>query len=732
MDEDSSQKSSKPTDPSTFWAELKRRKVMRVGITYAVVGWLVIQVANATFSEFGIPLWAYRFVVLMLILGFPVALIITWAFEVTPDGIKTTQHAREDQGKSPVSENQQRKRNWLAMLFAAAVPTVIFAVFALFFNFRIDEGDRATVKELPVGNDSVQQVEEVVSTYRDNIEELFPRSVRKYAFPTKDLDRGYGDSVYPSPNGKYIAFSINGKIRIRNFEDLGIKEIEHEAELSSPTLIWSPDSESLAFPSQEKLWKVPVTFGDSVLICDLPGTREIIGGSWGKDGTIVFTSWRGDMYRVSADGDTPESLLEAEAMQAVDFHIVDHLPDGSLIFDVHTLEDAEKDAEGLKRLVDGKVERLSESGEGPVYSPTGHIFFTGSSAGKSRILALPYSVTKGEVTGEPFVVANPGDGARLTDNGLLVYLREHNLLGEPSGPRKSRQLVWLDQEGQNVGAIGEGGNRPMVAEISPDGSRIAYIDGEKGQLWSIDLERQSEQRINLEGSISPTPLTWTQNGEHILFSRRRGMEGFLYALQVDGGGIAFELFPGLDAQMARDGKHLVYEVHEVSGDSNIWICPLPQPGSIEGPLNPVPLIAMDDTPEEMPRISPDAQFLVFAAGRNEKKEIYMTRFPSAEGRWQLSRGAGGGFNSCLYWSPDGHKIYYTDANNAIVEVEIETQPRVILGTPKSLFTLEDDEYILGLSNEGRFLANLPVEDENAPPSHEIVIVENWFEEFRDR
>jgi TolB-like protein len=121
---------------AAFWAELKRRKVMRVAITYAVVAWLIIQVAATTFGSFGIPEWAFRFVVLMVILGFPVALIIAWAFELTPDGIKTTKHAREQQGEALESTTQERKRNWMAFAFAAAVPTLIFGALVLFFYFR--------------------------------------------------------------------------------------------------------------------------------------------------------------------------------------------------------------------------------------------------------------------------------------------------------------------------------------------------------------------------------------------------------------------------------------------------------------------------------------------------------------------------------------------------------------------------------------------------------------------
>src|SRR6476660_6941185 len=74
-----------------FFAELKRRHVYRVAIAYAVVAWLLIQVATQVFPFFEIPNWVVRLVVLTVVLGFPVALIIAWAFELTPEGIKRAQ-----------------------------------------------------------------------------------------------------------------------------------------------------------------------------------------------------------------------------------------------------------------------------------------------------------------------------------------------------------------------------------------------------------------------------------------------------------------------------------------------------------------------------------------------------------------------------------------------------------------------------------------------------------------
>jgi adenylate cyclase len=87
-------------NPRNFFAELKRRNVYKVAIAYAVVGWLLMQVASQIFPFFEIPNWTVRLVVLLLIIGFPVALILAWAFELTPEGIKRTEVAEELPTKS--------------------------------------------------------------------------------------------------------------------------------------------------------------------------------------------------------------------------------------------------------------------------------------------------------------------------------------------------------------------------------------------------------------------------------------------------------------------------------------------------------------------------------------------------------------------------------------------------------------------------------------------------------
>ena len=86
--------------PKGFFGELKRRNVYKVAVAYAVVGWLLVQIATQVFPFFEIPNWGVRLVVLVIIIGFPIALVLAWAFELTPEGIKRTESADAAQAHS--------------------------------------------------------------------------------------------------------------------------------------------------------------------------------------------------------------------------------------------------------------------------------------------------------------------------------------------------------------------------------------------------------------------------------------------------------------------------------------------------------------------------------------------------------------------------------------------------------------------------------------------------------
>jgi hypothetical protein len=99
-----------------FFAELKRRNVYKVAVAYAVVGWLLVQVATQVFPFFEIPNWAVRLVVLLAVIGFPIALVLAWAFEITPEGIK--REGEIDRSKS-IAHKTGRKLTAFVVVFAA-------------------------------------------------------------------------------------------------------------------------------------------------------------------------------------------------------------------------------------------------------------------------------------------------------------------------------------------------------------------------------------------------------------------------------------------------------------------------------------------------------------------------------------------------------------------------------------------------------------------------------------
>ncbi len=74
----------------TFFLELKRRKVYRVAVAYVIAAGGIIQLASAVFPAWELPNWALRLVIALLLIGFPIALILAWAYDVTPQGITVT------------------------------------------------------------------------------------------------------------------------------------------------------------------------------------------------------------------------------------------------------------------------------------------------------------------------------------------------------------------------------------------------------------------------------------------------------------------------------------------------------------------------------------------------------------------------------------------------------------------------------------------------------------------
>src|SRR6202165_4178242 len=146
----------------SFFSELKRRNVYKVAVAYAVVGWLLVQVATQVFPFFEIPNWAVRLVVLAIVIGFPIALVVAWAFELTPEGLKRTEDV-------DLAKQARRKSHaWIYIVIVAAAFSV-----GLFFvgrytaqntqTTRLSETATKSIAVLPFVNMSADKNDEYLS-----------------------------------------------------------------------------------------------------------------------------------------------------------------------------------------------------------------------------------------------------------------------------------------------------------------------------------------------------------------------------------------------------------------------------------------------------------------------------------------------------------------------------------------------------------------------------------------
>lgn len=132
-------------NPRDFFAELKRRNVYKVAVAYAVVGWLVIQISSTVLPTFHAPEWVVQTLTVLVALGFPIALVMAWAFEATPEGIKRTEIA----DAMPATSGHKRHA-WIYIVVICGAISV-----ALFFLGRYTAGNKAAAPHNDVSNKSI-------------------------------------------------------------------------------------------------------------------------------------------------------------------------------------------------------------------------------------------------------------------------------------------------------------------------------------------------------------------------------------------------------------------------------------------------------------------------------------------------------------------------------------------------------------------------------------------------
>ena len=486
---------------------------------------------------------------------------------------------------------------------------------------------------------------------------------------------------------------------------------------------FSTDGKWLAFSDNGLLKKVSLAGGAVQTLCKY---REItagdLGQSWTPNGDAIIFAGDSGLFRVSADGGTPEVL--ARVVEGVErYHAWPQvLPGGKAV--LSTVGQTSGPSVGLLSLGTGERRTLIERGSYARYVATGHLVY----ALEDKLLAAPFDLDQLQLTGLPTVVL---EGLAMyfqtygqtpfsvSESGALVYFpRGASAIGS------DRTLVWVDRQG----AVEPLALRPRVYDdprLSPDGQRLAVqIDEANSDIWIYHISRGTLTRLTFEQGNLPL---WMPDGKRVAFgSTRAGGPENLFWKPADGSGPAEQLAESEHIQWpsscSPDGQVLAFaQLHSTTGQ-DIWVLPL------QGERKPRPFFRTQFN-EGAPVFSPDGHWLAYTSDESGRYEVYVQPYPGPGGKWQISNEGG----NELVWPKNGRELFYRNGDK-MMAVEITTQPTFRAGTPTLLFEGQYyhesgvDTANYDVTPDGqRFLMIQLGEPEAAT---QINVVLNWFEELK--
>jgi Tol biopolymer transport system component len=547
------------------------------------MAWLIIQVIDVINDPLNLPGWLDTVVIVLLAVGFPIAIVLAWAFDLTPRGIER--------------EADARSLDVTSRLPAQRLTLVIQALVLLAVGFLV--------------------LDQYLFASR-NLSSPDTQRVRRFALdlPWQKMTNWGDFRVRISPQGTHLAYPGSDEnrttINLRPLDSLD--SITLVSSNAGPwELAFSPDGERLAFINYNRqLQTVSIRGGRPETIFELPKGQSTAGLNWARDNSILVGTG-GGVIKVSTSGEDSGFISLSEDTDIYSLPYM--LPNETHAFVSIVRPGMDRRLEVID-LETGTTAALPFQGEEAIYSPTGHIVFRQG----AELIAARFDLASMQVLGEAQEIANGvASGPRLSEDGTLVYVAER--VDGTAG------LVWVDRQGVAVPLAAERRGYNHV-DLSPDGKR-ALLDSETG-IYVYDINRgtlspltsdipgdsgfprwhpnselatfaqdnaifektadSSPQRdVLLEFIVIPT--SWSPDGEHLavfddasdiwIWSRGGDYRSFLSGPNNERSG-----------RFSPDGGAFAYVSDESGGEFQVYVTPYPGPGrripvSIAGGLSPI-------------------------------------------------------------------------------------------------------------------------------------------------
>ncbi len=547
-----------------------------------------------------------------------------------------------------------------------------------------------------------------------------PAKVIKLQVPTDHLraERVRGPLI--SPNGKMVLIPEGGALSLRHLDKLSARRIPDSYGARFPT--WSTDSQSVGFIVGSEIRKVSVQGGSPTPVARLTADVAGSGGmAWtASDHFLVAGGDKTGLLEVSAQGGELKEILALGEGQDVDFHEISLLPNGrDAVFVVHrTSSDSEvRIVDSLAVFVDGERKDVfrfeGEAIESVVYSPPGYLVFHRSST-TPGIWALPFSLSKLEATGEPFLVAAASWLPSTSADGTLLFVHGLEL--------PHNELVQVDRQGNLIKTIDQFQGIGEAPHLSPDGTKLA-IGGVEDSNFDIrihDLERGSSSRFTFETTFE-NGARWSPQGDELLFASADVRQ--VKIKPVGSSGEARVVGEGLIPDWMPDGSGFVFM--EFSDETDSWDISYK---FFEA--DKATRFLSTEANEQGPRLSPNGKHLLYISDESESLEVFVRPFPSGEGKWQVSTAGG----ADPHWSRDGDEIFYLEGDD-LMAVEVLDGDSFALGSPQllmastsavSMFAAgESGTFAPGIDGQSFFLVRPVV----SGSPNQLMLIQNWHAEF---
>ncbi len=453
-----------------------------------------------------------------------------------------------------------------------------------------------------------------------------------------------GAGVSISPDGQLVAFAAN-HIYLRHLDRLDVELLAGTEQGLVP--FFSPDGGWLAFTQQGKLRKLPVSGGATQVICD----ANWGAGSWGADGTIVFTpDYLSGLWRVSADGGEPEMLTAADQDLGELGHFwPQHLPDGEHVIFTSFSSPRERTRIEALSLRTGERKVLVERATFGRYSPSGHLWFVR----RKTMMAVAFDLSSLTVKGSPEPVLEGVTEDLAEGDSILALSRTGTLVYGPGAVLDPEEhLVWVDRKGREELVMGETG---LFASprLSPDGERLAVtVESEDLDVWILDLQRGVSSRLTLEPSNELFP-TWSPDGQHIFYAAEQPTYT-VHRVAANGSASPEQLVEtGLDQipqAVTPDGRRLIFVELTATTDRDLMSLDL-EDGS------PPRAWRRTRFRESHADVSRDGLWVAYVGTDSGSQEVYVQRLDGSSGRVRVSVDGG----TEPRWSADGRELYYRQA-----------------------------------------------------------------------